>query len=119
MGDLHVLIVRNASFDLASNWDSAFRAKPELECPIDNWLRAGPDADLVKPGVTGFRQRLDKIERAAVAFFPIVKSDVADLDRGHALILILGGNGAALQGRNTDRNFESRSWWISRAKCAR
>ena len=80
MRHLHVLIVRNASFDLAANRDSAFRAKPELECPIDNRLRTRSDADLVKPGVARFRQRLDKVERAAVAFFPVVKGHVADLD---------------------------------------
>ena len=80
VGDLHVLIVRNAPFDLAANRDSAFRTKSELEGPIDNRLRTGLDADLVEPGVARFCQRLDKIEGATVAFFPIVKSDIADLN---------------------------------------
>ena len=30
--------------------------------------------DLIKPGVARFGQRLDEIQRAAIALFPIVKS---------------------------------------------
>src|SRR4029453_18298962 len=77
------------------------------------------DSGLIEPGVAGFGQSLNEIQGTAVAFFPVVKSDIANLDCRHAFEAIIGMNGAALECGDTYRDFECRSWRIRRTKCAR
>ena len=115
----HVFIVRDASFRFAPQRNSALCAKTEFERPIDNRRGADLNADLIKPGVARFCQRLDKIERTAVAFFPIVKGEIADLNSRDALIEIVRVNRAGFERSDSNRNFESRTRWIGRPKCAR
>ncbi len=106
MSRFHVLIVRDASFRFSAQRNSALRAETKFESPFDDRLCAGLDADLIKPCVARFGQRLDKIERTAIALFPIVKSDIANLNSGDALIEIVRVNRARLERGDTNGNFE-------------
>src|ERR1700726_2048218 len=116
MGRLHIIVVRDPTFDFATQGNSALRAKTELQRPLDNRFRAGFDSDLIKPGVARFGESLDEIQSAAVPLFPIVEGQVPDLDRGHALIKILRFNGAGFERGDAHGDFECRSRWISGAK---
>ena len=60
---------------------------PKPSCCAQSIIGAAPglDPDLIKPRVARFGQRLHEIERAAVGFFPVVKSHVANVDRRHAI----------------------------------
>ena len=76
----HIGVVRNAAFHLAANRYSAFGAEAESLCPIDDRLSAGLYTHLVEPGIARFGQGLNEIEEATIAFLPIVKRQVTDLD---------------------------------------
>ena len=76
----HVLVVRHAAFYFTAQRNAALRAKAKLQRPINDRFGAGLDSDLIKPGVARFGQRLDEIQRSAIGLFPIVESDVANLD---------------------------------------
>ena len=119
MSHFHVFVVRDASFRFAPQRNPTLRAETELERPINDRLGANLNADLVEPGIARFCQRLDKIERTAVAFFPIVKGEIADLNSRDALIEIVRVNRAGFERSDSNRNFESRARWIGRPKCAR
>src|SRR4029077_17745990 len=97
----------------AAQRDAALRAETELERPFDDRLRAGLDADLIKPGVARLRQRLHKIERTLIAFFPIVKGEVANLNSRDALIKIVRTNRAGLKRGNSDCDLKGRARRIS------
>ena len=114
---LHVLIIRHASFRLAAQRDAAFRSKAQLDRPIDDRFCASLDSHLIKPRVTRFRQRLNKIQRAAIAFLPIVKSEIADFDCGHALVTVFRPNRTGFESGDADRDFEGRSRWVRRTEC--
>ena len=58
MRRFHVFIVWHAAFYFAAQRDAAFRAEAQLQRPIDDRRRTGLDADLIKPRVARFRQRL-------------------------------------------------------------
>ena len=109
MGGLHVFVVRHASVRLSLQRNPAFRAETEFGRPVENWTNAGLDPDLVKPGVARFGQRLDKVERAAVGFFPVMKGRVADIHRGHAFVLVLGRDRVALKGGQANGDLEGGS----------
>src|SRR5205085_12347530 len=49
MGRFHVLMVRHAPLHFAAQRDAALGAKAKPQRPIDDRLRAGFDADLIKP----------------------------------------------------------------------
>src|SRR5207244_54713 len=65
------------------------------------------------------RERLQKIQRPAIAFLPVVKSNVANLNRGRAIEFILRTDRAALQRRDTYRDLEGGARRIGRTKRAR
>src|SRR5207249_4030175 len=115
----HVFVVRDASFRFAAQRDPALRAETELERPLDDRLRAGLNADLIKPRVARLSKRLDKIERALIAFFPIVKGEVANLNSRDALIKIVRTNGAGLERRDSNCDLEGRARRISRTESTR
>ena len=106
---LHIGIVRHAPFYFAANGNSGFCAETEFLRPIDDRIRAGLDSDLIKPSVAGFGQGLNEIQEAAIAFFPIVKGEVPDLDRWDALILFTRCYRSAFQRGDADGDFEGRS----------
>src|SRR2546430_1390818 len=112
MGCFHIGIVRHAAFHLAANWNAAFGAEAQSLCPIDDGVSTGLYSNLVEPGVARFGQGLDEIEETTVAFLPIVKGQVTNLDRWDALILLAGGNRTAFQCRDADSNLEGRPWGI-------
>ena len=109
---LHVFVVGHASFHLAPQRDAALRAKAQLERPINDRRGAGFDSDLIKPRVARFGERLNKIQSAAIAFFPVVKREIADLDGRHAFVGVVRSDRTAFQRRDTDRDLKCRSWRI-------
>src|SRR5438132_13528349 len=108
MRGLHVFIVRDAAFRLAAQRNAAFCPKPKLECPINDWFGAGFDSSLVEPGIARFGERLNKIQRTAVAFFAVVKSDIANLECRHAFESSIGMNRAPPGCCGTYRDLEGR-----------
>src|SRR5262249_28663183 len=97
---------RHAAFRFGAQWNSGFGAETELERPVDDRLCAGLYSNLIKPGVARLGQGLDKIQRALIALFPIVKRDVTDLDRRDALIKIARAHHPGLECGDSDRDFE-------------
>src|SRR6266480_7349410 len=114
----HIGIVRHAAVYLAANGNPAFGPEAQSLCPIDDRLSAGLYSNLVEPGIARFREGLDEIEETTIAFLPIVKRQIANLDRWDALILLAGSNRAAFQCRDADRNLEGRAGRVGRTKCA-
>src|SRR2546423_3226166 len=114
----HIGIVRHAAFHLAANWNPAFGAEAQSLCPIDDRLSAGLYPDLVEPGIARFGKSLDEIEETTIAFLPIVKRQVTDLDRWYTLILLAGCNRAAFQCGDAHSNLEGRAWRVGGTKCA-
>ena len=72
------------------------------------------DPDLIKPCVARFGKRLNKIQRAAIGFFPIVESDVANLNCRNAFISIFRLDGMAFERGDSNGNLEGRSRRIRR-----
>src|SRR5689334_11626874 len=103
---LHIGVVRHASFDFAANRNSGLRAEAEFLRPIDNRIGAGLNSDLIEPSVTGFGQRLNKIQEAAIGLLPVVKDDISDLDRWDTLILLARYYRSTLQGSDSDGDLE-------------
>ena len=68
------------AFRLAVNRNPAFGAEAESLCPIDDRLSAGLYPDLVEPSIARFGKSLDEIDETTIAFLPIVKGQVTDLD---------------------------------------
>src|SRR5207245_6875490 len=77
-------------------------------------LGAGLDSNLIKPCIARFGQRLDEIQRAAIALFPIVESDIANLNCRDAIKSIIWTHRGAFERGDADRNFKRRSWRIRR-----
>src|ERR1700730_3789273 len=106
MRRFHILVVRHSPFDFATQRDAALCAKAKFLCPMKNRFRTRLDADLIKPGVTRFSERLYEIQRTMVRLFPVMKGGIANLDRRHAVEFVVRANGAALQRSDPDRDFE-------------
>src|SRR5206468_561231 len=77
---LHVFVVWHTTFHLAAQRDAALCAKAKLQRPLDDRFGASLDSCLVKPSVARFGERLDKVQSASIAFFPIVIGKVANLN---------------------------------------
>src|SRR5262249_22335465 len=97
MSRFHVVISRNSAFRFAAEWNSALGSKSKVIRPFNNRLRAGLDSNLIKPGIARFGQGLDEIQRASVSFFPVVKSDIPNLDTGDAFVEIVRRDRAAFE----------------------
>src|SRR4029078_3611992 len=109
MGRFHVFIIWDPTFYFAAQRNATFGAEAQFQRPINDWRRTGLYAGLINPRVARFRERLHEVHRAAIALFPVVERDVANLKRWHALIFILWVNGMAFQRRNAHGYFECRS----------
>src|SRR5438046_9056249 len=101
-----------SSFCFLANRDSAFGSETKSLRPIDNRVSASLYSDLVEPCVARFGEGLDEIEETTIAFLPIVKGQVTNLDRWDTLILLAGSNRAAFQCRDADGNVEGRPWGL-------
>src|SRR5436305_14751007 len=99
-------VVIHPAYYSAAYRNSGVRAEAEFLRPIDDRIRAGLDSDLIKPSVARFSQGLNKIQEAAIAFFPIVKGNVPDLDRWYALILFTWCYRSAVQRGDVDDDLE-------------
>src|SRR4051812_33144935 len=106
MSGLHVIIVRHASIHFAAQRNTAFGPETKPKRPIDDWFCTDFDADLVKPGVARFGQRLHKIKGTAVRLFPVVKDDIPDRDGRQALKFVVRPNGPTFERGNSNRDLE-------------
>src|SRR4029077_16240011 len=88
-------------------------------CPINDRFGASLDSGLIEPGVTRFGERLNKIERAAIAFFPVVIGQVTNLNGRNAFKSIVRSHSAALERGDAYRDFKRRSRRIRGTKCTR
>src|SRR3954470_795764 len=103
MRGLHVIIVRHAPVHFAAQRNTALGPETKPKRPVDDWFCTDFDADLVKPGVARFSQRLHKIKRTAIRLFPVMKDDIPDRDGRQALKLVVRPNGSPFDGGNSKR----------------
>src|SRR5438045_9721528 len=108
----------NTAFCFPANRDSAFDAETKSLRPIDNRVSASLYSDLVEPCVARFGEGLDEIEETTIAFLPIVKGQVTNLDRWDTLIFLAGSNRASFQCRDAEGKLGGRPWGGGCTECA-